>query len=199
MKRYIAIAALAASCVLHAAESSTNLLSIHLVDVKLFHQWHPDDIAKSYGASVLAAPVLADSDFVSFDVTNHSFVVTPEAAKRVAKSIWDVGKRDAPGWGDSPTILRGGAYELIPTPAPFVLKASGTPIYWGAFSTPVSSRSFAGPVILPDVLFITGNLMSNVTFRIKLGYPGASPGVDDPRCDSRIVSAAQKLFAHEKK
>ena len=198
MKRYIALLAVSACCVLNAAEAATNLLSIHLVADKAFPQWRHGSMPKPGDLKLMSPPVLADSDFVSFDVTNQMFAITAEAAKRLARKIWELGKRDAPGWGDAPTVYRTGNYDLVPTTAPFVLKASGEPIYVGAFYTPVSSSSFAGPVIVPVHLFICANLTNNVTFSIQPGYPGEFPGVADQLRDSRIPLAVKKLFTHEK-
>lgn len=196
MKYYFAVTLLMLGCAVDAAPPTTNHLAIYLVDTKIFHPWP----AASPGALKTISPaVLADSDFVSFDVTNQTFVITATAAKRLARKIWDLGKQDAPGWGNSPTILQGGRYDLIPAPAPFVLKAMDQPVYTGAFYTGASSSMFAGPVVLSDVLFISTNLTGTVPFRIELGYPVTIPGVTDPRDDVRIKSAVQQLFAHEKK
>jgi len=192
MKHCLAIFTLLLACVLRASEPSTNLLSIWLVDAKLSHPWPTNLTSKPDDLKLISPPVLADHDFVSFDVTNYSFVVTAGAAKRLVRSIWDLER-------SSPTILVGGAYELIPWPAPFVIKASGEPVYGGAFYTDIASLGFDGPVILADSMFISNSLTANVTFHIALGYPGTFPGTPDPRLDRRIVSAAQKLFAGEKK
>jgi len=135
----------------------------------------------------MSPPVLADADFISFDTTNQTFSITPDAAKRLEAMI-----KKGP-----PTLLRDGMYELIPYPTPFVLKASEQPIYVGAFYTRFSSSSFAGPVILSDTTFISANLTNNVTFRIELGYPGTFPGMADPRRDSRIVLAVERLLSRE--
>jgi hypothetical protein len=164
MKRCILLFTVCTYCfVLHSAVAATNLLSIHLVADKVFPQWQPGTMPKPDSLRLISPPVLADADFVSFDSTNQTFTVTAVAAKRLA---------------------------TIPLPAPFVLKASGEPVYVGAIYGLGSSSSFAGPVILPDI--------GTNSFHIELGYPGAFPGMIDPRRDNRIVSAVQKLFSHEK-
>lgn len=190
MKRYVLLFTVCTCFVFHSAVAATNLLSIHFVVEEVFPQWQPGSMPKPGSLTLISPPVLSDRDFVSFDSSNQTISITPEAAKRLSAKI----RR-----GDAPAILNGGAYELIHYPTPFVLKASGEPIYVGAFFTPASSSSFAGPVILPDTMFISANLTNNVIFRIKLGYPGTLPGMTDPRRDSRVVSAAQKLFSHENK
>jgi len=190
MKRYILLLTVCAYWfVLHSALAATNLLSIYLVADNIFPQWRPGTMPAPDSLRLITPPVLADTDFVSFDTTNQTFSITPDAAKRLEASI-----KHGP-----PTILRNGVFLLIPYPAPFVLKASAEAIYVGAFYTEVSSSSFAGPVILADRMFISASLTNNVTFRIELGYPGTFPGTPDPRRDSRVVSAVQKLFAHENK
>ena len=192
MKIYLVILMLTTSWVLQAAESSINLLAIYLVDARIFPDWPTNSIDQ---LKVISPPVIADSDFVSFDTISHKFVIKPDAAKRLSQSIWELGKKDAPNWGDVPTILPGGVHELIPVPVPFVIKASGQPIYAGAFWTPISSSSYYGPTIHAATFAIRTNLTKNVEFSIE---PGSSR-VTDLRGDSKIALAAEKLFAHEKK
>ena len=183
--------------------SATNTLAIYLV---------ADDVARNsitYGTATPAGlrlnpqPILSDADFVAWDVTNHTFVITPTAAKRVA----------------------GGC-----TGGPFVLMASGEPIYLGLFGTSVSSSSVAVPVILTDSivmdcfmgidnvphdvwrmigradpgvtdrLLAMTNATTNVTLRIDRGYPapdGFGRGVDR-RDDRRIAVAVDKLLGNKK-
>ena len=183
--------------VARAGEPGTNLVSIYLVDRPNAHPWPKLDTAHMKDLNIVAPPVLADPDFVAFDSTNHTFVITAEAARRLARCIWQLGKKDAPGWGDSPAILPGGYTELIPTLAPFVIEAFGERVYAGAFYTSFSSHSFRGPVVLPEKGFISTNVAenANVSFSIQLGYPYTFEGTSDPRGDGRIASAVQKLFA----
>lgn len=165
------------------ADGTTNCLAIHLVD----------------GSKTISPPVLSDLDFVSFDTTHYTFVVTATAAKRLARSIWDLEKQHGSGWAYSADPLKGGVQQIIPTPEPFVLEASGQPIYSGSFYTTFSSSGFSGPVILSDIEFIRTNSTENVSFRIELGYPGTFLETTDPRGDFRIQTAVDQLFAHEKK
>jgi hypothetical protein len=190
MKLCLAILMLLTPSILPAAEAYTNLLSIHLVDAKLPRKGTTrlDDL------KLISPPVLSDSDFLSFNTTNHTFVITADAAKRLSRGIWDLAKREYPSWGDAPRILGNGGYELIVCPTPFVIKASGEAIYAGSFYVWTSSDSFAGPVILSAVYSIRTDSTNSVPFRIEMGYPWSISGVADPRGDSRIALAAQKLF-----
>jgi hypothetical protein len=153
----------------HPAVATTNLLAIHLIKEKVLPQWTPGTMPAPGTLKLVSPPLLADADFVSFDLTNQTFTLTPDAAKRL--------------------------YANLHAETPFVLKASGEPVYVGAFYSEVSSSSFAGPVILPEHEFTA----TNTSFLIELGYGGVSPGqLADPRRDNRIVSAVGKLLAHNK-
>ena len=195
MKSKILLFVLFSCLLLQSAVAATNVLSIYLVA--------KDEVAKeeeqaTYETRVmetkpdrlrlLSPPVLADADFVSFDWTNQTFVITPKAAQRLAAGIWS---RE----GEVPTFLGNGVYELIPFPTPFVVKASGEPVYVGAFYSLVFSSSFPGPFILADTYAISSNTTSNVTLKIELN----SPATADPRRDRRIFDALQKLFPNEKR
>ena len=180
---FLLLALCTCSLALHSAMATTNLLSIHLVA-----EWEPN--RPPHGIlKLISPPVLTDADFVSFDVTNQIFTITPDAARRLEAKI----KNGPPTW------LQGGFFELIPYPTACVVKASGEAVYVGLFGTRFSSSSFDGPVMLPDKEFISMSSTNDVTFRIQLGYPGRFPWLTDPRRDSRIVSAVQKLFSHERK
>ena len=190
MRRYILLVTACICFALHSAAATTNLLSIYLVVAERdFPQWMSGTMPAPDSLRLVSPPVLADADFIRFDTTNQTFSITPDAAKRLEAKIMN----------GPPTLLRDGVYELIPFTTPFVLKASGKPIYVGAFYATYSSSQFAGPVILSDRLTISANLTNNVSFRIELGYGGMLPGMADPRRDSRVVSAVQKLFSHENK
>src|SRR5438045_1105272 len=102
----------------HSTIGATNLLSVYLVADKVFPQWTPGTMPVPDSLRLISPPVLADADFISFDTTNHTFSITPDAAKRLEAKI-----KNGP-----PTILRNGVFELIPYPTPFVLKASDEPI-----------------------------------------------------------------------
>jgi hypothetical protein len=198
MRSAIRILLLLFGCSLQASRANTNLVAIYLLDMPLHQPWHQLDDAHLKEWNPISPPVLADDDFLAIDTTNQSFVVTGAAAKRLALGIWSLSHKDAPGWG--PVVFRTGEFALIPRPAPFVLHAGGEPIYAGVFFTSVSSASFAGPVIMAEEMFIKTNVPENArfSFSIKLGYPGEFPGTPEPRWDSRITSAVQKLFAKKR-
>jgi len=200
MKIPFASLALLICRVLSAADADTNLISIYLMDRPAAQPWPRLDAAHLKELKLVSPAVLADSDFLAFDTTNHTFVITGAAAKRLSLSIWSLAKQDAPGWGEQvPHVHNTGDFELIPTPAPFVIKASGESIYAGAFYCPFMSAGFTGPVVMARDMLIKTNVPNNATFSfsIQLGYPGPLPGTPDPRGDSRIASAVRKLFANK--
>jgi len=71
-------------------------------------------------------PIISDADLVAWNVTRHTFIITPTAAKRL------IGQQGLGGHGQ------------------FVLMTSGQPIYLGMFGSSTSSSSYALPVILTD-------------------------------------------------
>jgi len=160
----------------------------------------------------MAKPILADGDFVAWDIKTHTFVITPTAAKRIVESCF----------------LRVVA---------FVMVCSGERVFAGLFETDVSSSSASVPVIMTDPVatqcftwptnvvlegpFICTNLQeaaeglftrtndhgardrfmtrinptTNVTLRIDWGYPSiAFARGEDRREDKRIAIAVEKLF-----
>ena len=198
MRTLLVILALTIGWALHGGEAGTNCLAVYLLDRPLAQPWPKLDQTHLKELKPVSPPVLTDADFVSFNTTNQTFVVTGAAAKRLSLSIYSLAKKDAPGWGEQvPYVHHTGEFELIPVPAPFVLHAGGEPIYAGAFFTGFSSAGFSGPVIMAEEIFIGTNVSKNAefSFRIELGYPGALPGTPDPRNDSRIASAVQKMLA----
>ncbi|MGA2174413.1 MAG: hypothetical protein ABSH38_05455 [Verrucomicrobiota bacterium] len=92
MKRHILLLALSACFNLNAAETSTNLLSISLVDDKVFLSRMPVKTTNASDMKIIYPSVLADKDFVAVDTANQTFTITPEAAKRLAGAIWSLGK-----------------------------------------------------------------------------------------------------------
>ena len=188
-------------CVLNAPAAAPHLLSIYLVTDKSFPPFKRGPMPKLGDLKLMSSPVIADADFVSFDLTNQTFAITPGAAKRLSKMIWKVHFSDRLGWEEDTPILPTGDYELIPTSAPFVLKVSGTPIYVGVFESPFSSSFFAVPTIHPETVedaFISTNLTPNVKLRIRSFDSGLYPNGTDERSDGRIKFAVQKLFEHQK-
>jgi len=201
VKLILAALFLALACAAHGAEAGTNLLAIYLLDRPLAQPWPKLDQAHLKDLKPVSPPVLADPDFVSFDLKKQAFVITGAAAKRLSLTIYSLARKDAPGWGDQvPYVHATGDFELIPVPAPFVLHAGGEPVYAGAFYCSASSTGFPGPVILSWEPFIKTNVAPNAKFSffIQMGYPGEFPGTPDPRRDSRIAAAVQKLFARKR-
>lgn len=218
MKTLFVTVALGIAWALHGAEASTNAIAIYLLDRPLAQPWPNLDQAHLKELKPVSPPVLTDDDFVSFDTRNQTFVVTGAAAKRLSLTIWSLASKDAPGWGwQVPYVHKTGEFELIPVPAPFVLYAGGEPIYAGAFYTLWSSSGFSGPVIIADEMFIKTNVPAKAkfSFRIEFGYPAPPPappdplridrpfelpfpgtlsGPTDPRADSRIAAAVQKMM-----
>ena len=193
MKGYLLLSVICSCHLLQSAAAGTNLLSIHLVakdakeEAKLW-DWQTN----TANLRLMSPPVLADADFVSFDWTNQTFVITAQAAQRLARAIY--GRE-----GRAPTLLRNDDYQLIVCPAPFVMKAFDEPVYMGAFWSDIFSYSFDGPVIYSREFVINSNLTANVTFDIKFDASSAEPGVVDPRRDRRILGAVQRLFSYEKR
>jgi len=112
-------------------------------------------VAIPSGLNLAPKPILSDADFVVWDLTNHTVVVTPAAAIRVGL---ECGNRTRP----------------------FVLMAEGVPIYLGAFWTLVSSTSCQVPVIIADLAvqdcFMGVDKVPDDIWRmIGRGDPGARP------------------------
>ena len=187
----------------YAADRTTNLISIHLVADKVPRISLVKRSPTPEGLKLTDPPILSDTDFIGWNVTNHTFVITPAAAKRLVGSC---------SWREKP----------------FVLLANGEPIYVGMFGTSVSSISAGVPTILTDSvardcfmgitnlptdvvrmirqadpgltdrLLTLTNVTTNVSLRIDAGYPGALENAPDPRNDARIATAVDRLFRKEK-
>jgi hypothetical protein len=173
MKKHVLLGIALAFSILHTVEAATNSLAIYLVrSGKVFPQWHTGAMPKPAELELAPSPVLADSDFVSFDPA-AGFEITIEAAKRLAGQIGALG---------------------VSSPSAFVLKANDEPIYVGAFYTFLSSSAFAGPVFIPRVPLSPPNTTNAISFFIQPGYPGEFPGIAEQLRDPRVVTAAAHLF-----
>ena len=108
--------------------------------------------------------VISLDDIVSYTRRNHEIKLTPAAYERVMGL-------QVPTSGKS-----------------FVVCVDESPVYWGAFWTPVSSQSFDGVTIwVPSF-----NVQKN-TIRLELGYP--SPGFftgEDPRSNTQIIQSLEQ-------
>ena len=112
-------------------------------------------------------PLLTGADFTSYDVTNHTFTLTPEAEARLIT----IGL---------PTSGRA-----------FVVTVGEERIYTGAFWTPLSSLSYDGVTIM--LLQGYGPIAHDGIYRIELGYPGSGFFTGpDPRSDPRIIAAVSR-------
>lgn len=199
-----------AGTVTNIASQPTNLLSICLVTNVSFVG--SNSTVAPAGVRLITPPILSDKDFVAWNVTNHTFVVTPQAAKRMA-----------------------GNFAIVCCESPFVVVCSGEPVYFGQFESMESSGACSQPVIMTDSILLNcfggftkipeeawpllraqaagnsptnlteqllamTNACTNVTLQIELGYPSENffrgP---DPRDDKRIISAVKTLFEKQKK
>ena len=164
---------------------------------------------------------LSDADFVAFDTANHTFTLTPEAAKRLSAKLWELWTHGGPFKG--PFIYRTGDYTLIPGHAEFVLLASGEPLYCGVFCPGLvcSDGHIDGvPTITAQSNFISTNLTTNVAFSIQRALPltpqtaadaaprlfsrpvtldGEGRKLDDVLDDPRLIAAVRKLFPRERR
>ncbi len=109
-------------------------------------------------------PVISSKDIVTYYAQTHEIKLTPEAFERVAKL-------KVPVQGKS-----------------FLVCIDKSPVYWGAFWTPVSSISFDGvtiwqPRVTDEPMVIT----------LELGYPASSfyQG-GDPRANPAILAALEE-------
>jgi hypothetical protein len=109
-------------------------------------------------------PVIGPGDIITYNSTNHAITLTTDAYNRV-------------------TDLRPGVYGES-----FVVCVNRSPIYWGAFWTPISSVSFSGIAI--EIPF--NPALAN-TIAISLGYPSQSffKG-DDPRNNKTIMASLKQ-------
>jgi hypothetical protein len=169
------------------APTSTSILAINFLLNDPPRGWSCDSDPR--GLKVETPPILSDHDFVEWNLTNHTFVITAGAAERVAQRCYE---RDVP----------------------FVLSCCGQAVYAGMFTTMLSSSAKDCPVILTDSIKMTqvpNDMLlkfggcaigtSNVTLVIGRSYPATDvPSLAaDKRDDKRIVAAVRKLFKGDKR
>ncbi len=173
----------------------TNWLAFHLVLDQVSRDLLMKENTSPSQLHFAMAPVLADPDFVDWDTANHTFVITPQAAKRLTGT------------------------RVVTMGSPFVLMASGEPIYVGRFTPGGDSRGSAVPEIktglivvrcfmgltnVPrDLLQMSGhprvterlNALTNATTNVILRIEnGLFAGASDTRQDMRITEAVSQLF-----
>ena len=112
-------------------------------------------------------PIISMDDIESYTGDTHVIELTVEAYQRVMEL-------------QVPTSGRA-----------FVVCVNKTPIYWGAFWTPMSSQSFDGIIIMVPP-FPPGELPVN-SILIGLGYPGDGfyQG-EDPRSNPEIIASLEQ-------
>jgi hypothetical protein len=171
MKTAAIFAMLLASAWIAVGAEATNSLAIYLVLVpgEVPYRSIEEGTATSTGLKLEVPVLLSDKDFVAYNTTNYTFVITPDAAQRVGERCHD-------------------------NQTPFVVVACGEPIYLGVFTSRYSSLSSGVPTIRVDDCIRKGN-QTNVSLKVDRGYPSDGfGGGPDRRGDQRIISAARKLF-----
>jgi hypothetical protein len=110
-------------------------------------------------------PAFANHDFVAFDTNSHSFTVTAEAARRLAREF-NGGKQKVRADGKL-------EYFFDAPDAPFLLMAMGERIYLGALKSVLSSWGYSVPVIEPEATSIGVDETNDVRFLIMESFPHA--------------------------
>lgn len=169
-----------AAIVADSNAESTNILAIFL------YRTETNAVGAHRKYSMEDAPTLADRDFVRFNLTNQTFSVTAESAKRLAIAL-------SP---DNPRKLSNGkiVYGFDGAAVPFALVISGEIIYDGEFSSPLSSRSRTAPGIWARRIYVPVENTNRVTFDIVpadsiVGGPQSKANI----YDARIRAAIKKL------
>jgi hypothetical protein len=108
-------------------------------------------------------PIISTKDIVSYSRASHTMELTPEARKRIRE------------------------LEVPTSGRIFVVAVDCQPIYWGAFWTPLSSRSFDGVTIL------SFSPSGGDYVQFQLGYPSEFDFTgEDPRSNPTIMKALEK-------
>ena len=177
-----------------ATAQPTNLLALYraksipltaFANPAASNRW--DAITHPELVSVETTPLLSDTDFVSYNRTTHQFEISAEAARRLSSTLSSA----------YPRTLRDGEkiYAFDGSDTPFVLFASGKPIYLGWFSSPVSSTHYSNPTIWCDEFSITPARKTPVKFHIRGWEDRTNPPkkYPDVRTDKRVFEALKKL------
>jgi hypothetical protein len=127
----------------------------------------PDKIKTLNDAVPADTPVLSGEDIIAYKWDTQEIEITAEA--------WDrLGAMQVPTGGKS-----------------FVVCVDKTPIYWGAFWTPISSQSYSGVMIERPLTLPAGT--NRYFIYPTLGYPSASfYSGTDPRYNPIIKEALEK-------
>jgi len=128
------------------------------------HNVPPSEMEALSHVDLADTPVFSEKDIISYRADLHEITLTEEAFARVADL-------EVPVQGTS-----------------FVASVNGSPVYWGAFWTAISSLSFDGVTIWKPL----GPQPSNA-IRVVLGYPSPSfYGGEDPRNHPDILTSLER-------
>jgi hypothetical protein len=109
-------------------------------------------------------PIITMDDVVAYYARTHEIALTADAFDRIANL-------EVPVQGRS-----------------FMVCVGKTPIYWGAFWTPISSISFDGVTIWKPL-----TSQGTKIIRLELGYPSSSfYGGEDPRNNTKVLNSLKK-------
>ena len=110
-------------------------------------------------------PVIGLDDIVSYNSTNHEITLTENGIKNISSL-------QVPTSGKS-----------------FLVCVNKSPVYWGAFWTPISSQSFSGVTI--EVPLLNGQEVRTIS--ISLGYPAESfYRGEDPRNNTTVMESLKQ-------
>lgn len=170
-KYFLLVLGLSIAAACSATPPQQHAFAIYLasnLDKRIIHR----DTGDWSEAKLSESAVISDADILSYDFTSHSMVLKPEALARIPR----------------PPVAG----------TPFVVVVNGQRVYVGAFTTCLSSFSFAVPSITVDRQLMDTNQPANALI-IERAYPSPPFGVGtDPRSDRRIrdaFAAVQKLNA----
>jgi hypothetical protein len=110
-------------------------------------------------------PLISLADIISYNAQTYELKLTNEAYERIA---------------DLEVPVRGKS---------FMVCVDKSPVYWGAFWTPVSSQSFNGVTIWKPF----GNSHQGTIITLQLGYPSSSfYGGEDPRNSPEVIESLEQ-------
>ncbi len=174
MKRLTLLVLFQMTSLLADGAGLTNRLAIYLVAERVSEDSIIHGTATPSDLKLASQPFISDRDLQAYNTTNHTFVITLAAAKRLTGAL--------------------GSKLWVP----FVVTANGERIYLGVLTTLVGSTSSGVPAIVADGAD-TRTSSPQITLRIDRGYPDDAFGRGaDRRGDERIVSAVAQLFPDAK-
>jgi hypothetical protein len=177
-------------------EQATNYLSIFLIAREVPRDSLLYGTIKPEKENFMSTPILSDADFKSYDWTDHVFTIKAEAARRLFNERAKLRKSGAP----IRRVADKTVYGFGGQDTPFLLVASGEPIYVGVFSSPLSSASYDLPTVwlAPESMSLPIGSTNDYRFIITTvkhfpTTPGATNAWIDMRSDKRIFAALEKL------